>query len=185
MDINDIKPGDIFFTCDNSLISKAIRFVETGGKLPLKTIPSHVGIITHISLDKIYIVEASFWGVRASILRLFFKKGVYLWLAHLKPPRHIETGLKWATTQIGVKYDFTALIGIFLKASLRFLPQKIQRWKFIKNYLESKERFFCSEFVEMFSGLTGKRLWYGDESLVTPFDQYRSEQKTIYEEVNF
>ena len=95
----------------------------------------------------------------------------------MKDPRDIQKGIEFLNDQRGLKYDKTAILGILLRATWRIFGERIyNKVKFMRNMLERKTRFFCSELVEIYAGMTGKRLWHSHSSLTTPFDQFRSEE---------
>ena len=169
----DIEPGDIFFTRDNSLLSRAIRIVETN-KIPPPKVPSHVGVITCVYTfnDDLIIetIEALATGVRVS--KLHKKRGV-IWLARMKGDRDIVKGLEWLEKQLGTRYDYLQFFSLIFRALMKKLGLK-------KNYLNSKIRFICSELVEQYAKETGSRLWYGDTGFVTPYDLSRSGKLKIY-----
>lgn len=89
--------------------------------------------------------------------------------------KDIDNGLIWLDRQLGRRYDYSALIGIFIRALMRKLG--LNKGPF-KNFLESKIRFYCAELVETYAEKTGERLWHGPISYVTPYDLYRSRKIT-------
>ena len=187
MTFDKVEAGDIFFTCDDSWISKIIRFVTTGGKIN-KLVPSHCGVVllTYINNDTIIVhtIEALFHGVRHHILNNYCKCGTNVWLARMRGERDYQKGLKWLEKQVFVNYDIFQLLGIFIRAILQFLVTKAGlKSPKIKNFLASKQKFICSELVENFAIQSGERLWKGDVQQVTPYDLYRSDKIDIYEEL--
>ena len=179
MDLNKVNVGDIIFTRDDGFISNLIRLVETGK--PDADVPSHCAIVDCIYLLNstivINLIEASYWGVRHITLDSYLKNSK-VWLSRMTGFRDIEKGLKWLDKQVGKPYDFTQLIGIFIRALLRW--SGLAKFKWAKNFLDSKQEFICSELVEKYADETGERLWNGEIGFVTPYDLFRSENLTIY-----
>lgn len=172
-----IKRGDLFFTRDDSLWSKTVSLVETGEYG--RKVPTHVGIVTFVGKE-IAIIEATYPRVRYATLDQY--NGCEIWFARMKGERQIENGLMWAYKQVGTSYDLMQLVGIWARGGLRLLGHGLyERSKFIRNFLNSKQRFICSELIERYAIKTGGRLWHGDIGDVTPFDLWKSTEIDIYE----
>lgn len=164
-----MKRGDILFTRNNSLLSKAIRVVETGrfGR----NVPSHVAVI----VDGYFLIDATFRGVRKAPIRTYNKNK--RWIGRMKEPRDIEKGIEYLYGQVGKQYDFMQLVGIFARTGLRLFGKKIyNKSRFIRNFLDSKQKFICAELVAIYGEETGKRLWHHHPSNITPFDLWRSQE---------
>jgi len=177
-----IKRGDLIFFSDDSLLAKTISLVETG-KTGMKA-PSHIAVISRIAIDAVYIVEAQFGGVREIDMSIYDKsKKQY---ATMQGERDIDIGIDWLRDQIGKKYDVKQLIGIWMRGFLRILgPWWYEKSRTVRNFLDSRQSFICSELVERYAEITGSRLWpKADISQVTPWDLYRSDGITFYERGN-
>jgi len=176
MDLKKIKAGDIFFTRNNSIISRAIRLVETG-KFK-QDVPSHCGIIESVcEVDgkiRIFTLESLFGGTVSGLLENYCRKGTHVWIKRTKGYFRTEQALLWAYKQRFVKYDALALLGIFIRAIMRKLG--LEKFPMIKNYLNSKRRFYCSEYVGHYGKKGGVKYWKGDISFWTPYDIYRSKK---------
>lgn len=175
-----IKEGDLIFVNNRGLFSKIIRLVETG-KFN-QDVPSHVAIVTSIYSNEIMLIEANYLkGVRLISLDIYNSQRC--WFARMKEPRDIQEGLEWLNNQLGMRYDLMQLLGIFARGFFRLLGKRVyNRVRFIRNFLNSKQKFICSELVEIYAGITGKRLWKGSIGLVTPYDLFRSPFLEIYAE---
>ena len=165
--MEDLRRGNIAFVYGRGFISRLIQIVETGTFR--KRVPSHVAIVYN---DKM-LIEANFKGVMIVPVKKYRKcKVVY---AEMNPPRDIDKGLLWAELQIGTRYDFAQLGGILARSFWRLFGKKVyNKSKRVRNFLNSKTRFICSEFLEMYASLTGGRLWHGKIGFVTPWDIMRS-----------
>ena len=171
--------GDIIFFKNNSLLSRTIRLVETGKFR--QDVPSHVAVIDFLPYGDVSLIEAQGLKVRRARLSKYRKQK--LWYARLKEPRDIQEGIHWLNQQIGKRYDFKQLVGIWLRGFWRLLGSKAyKKIRKIRNFLDSKQQFICSELIEGYAEKTGERLWHGDISLVTPYDLWRSSEVIIYEE---
>ncbi len=168
-----IRQGDIIFFKNNSLLSRAIRLVETG-KFNMDA-PSHVAIAYETSGEDIVLIEASCGSVRMNLLSRY--KGCKVWVKRMKDPKDVEKGLGWARLQIGKKYDYFQLIGILLRGFFRlFGPKVYEKSKLVKNFLDSKCQFICSEFAESYAEKAKERLWpTANIGEVTPYDLFRSQ----------
>lgn len=179
---NKIKDGDIFFTMDKSILSRSIRLVTTG-KVGMQ-VPSHVGVISIVytingdkricTIESLYTAGVS----RRTLAKRLKNKDVTIWIGRLKKPRNIIKGLRWLETQVGMDYDYTALLGILAKAAFRFLG--LHKIASVRNFLESRSRFFCSELVCEYGKKTGKRLWHHKSCETTPYDLFRSKEIKVY-----
>ena len=170
-----MKVGDLFFVSGTSLISKAIKIVSTGRTHDLEEVPSHVAIVWHIFDDKVLLLEANFRKVEIVPIKKYRKYKT--WIASMKEPRDIPKGLKWAFQQEGMAYDFTAILGILLRSTFRiFGPEVYMRVKFMRNLLEERVRFFCSELASTYGQMTGNRLCSSHASVTTPYDLFRSDE---------
>jgi hypothetical protein len=173
-----LKDGDLVFVGGRSLISKAIKVVSSGRLHHLKIVPSHVAIVSAMYGGKVVLVEANFRRVQYVDLDIYDDYDV--WFARMKDPRDIHKGLQWANRQLGKRYDYTALVGILMRSMFRLLgPEVYNRVKFMRNMLESRTRFFCSELVSKYAKETGKALWRHADSVTTPFDLFRSDEITF------
>jgi len=153
-------------------------------------VPSHVGHVSQVikkpDRTDVLVIEAMWHGVVEQKLSKRFKNGVTLWLARPIPPREITKGIQFAATHIGQKYDYLALMGIYLKYFLhRYLSKKSKSEPAINKYLNNRNKFFCSELTEEISDVTGKRYWHGPKHEVTPYDQFRSRELDIYASIQF
>lgn len=175
-----IKKGDIVFVCNDGIFSHIIRLVESG-KFN-QSIPSHCAIVMSVYSNKVMLIEANYLkGVRLVSLDTYNNQKC--WFARMKEPRDIQKGLEWLNERIGTRYDIMQLIGIFARGFFRLLGKKVyNKVRFIRNFLNSKQKFICSELVEIYAGITGKRLWKGSIGLVTPYDLFRSDKIEIYDE---
>lgn len=167
-----IHRGDFIFLRNNSLLSRTIRLVETG-KFD-QDVPSHVAIACETTADDIILIEASCGSVRMNLLSRY--KGCKIWVKRMKDPKDVEKGLEWARLQIGTKYDYFQLIGILLRGFFRlFGPKVYEKSKRVKNFLDSKCQFICSEFGEIYAEKAKERLWpTANIGEVTPYDLFRS-----------
>ena len=171
-----IKRGDILFFKNSSLISKIIRVVETG-KWKME-VPSHTAVVKKIDFNGIGLIEASFSGIREINLKAY--KHYTMWVGTMKPPRDIDKGLEWFENSLGRPYDYSALAGILLRAGIRmFSPKIYSKVKWMKNILNSKIAFFCSEAVAWYASITGKKLCEEHFSTNTPFDVWKSDQVDV------
>ncbi len=182
----DIKRGDIVFFKNNSLLSRTIRLVETGK--PWQDVPSHVAIVADVvkndyfpdKTPEVILIEAQGLRVRKYLLSSYKKQKI--WYARIKEPVDIEAGLKWANKQIGKRYDFKQLIGIYLRGFWRLLgPRIYEKARKVKNYLDSRQQFICSELVyEDIEIATGKKPWDCEKGQATPWDIFRSLLLNVY-----
>lgn len=169
-----MKEGDLLFVFGNSWVSRLIKIVSAGRMHNLENVPSHVAIVWVTLEDDTLLIEANFKGVQITPIKKYKKCKTRL--ARMKEPRDIKKGLQWAFQQENTNYDFLQLGGILLRSFWRLFGNKLyQKSKKIRNFLDSKTRFICSEFVENYASLTGSRLWKGDFGFVTPHDLYRSD----------
>ncbi len=175
-----VKKGDIIFINNKGLFSKIIRLVETGrfGQ----DVPSHCAVVMSIYSNKVMLIEANYLkGIKLVSLDVYNNEKC--WFARMKEPRDIQKGLEWLNDQIGMRYDLMQIVGIFARGFFRLLGKKVyNKARFVRNFLNSKQKFICSELIEIYSSLTGKRLWHGAIGLVTPYDQWRSKEIEIYAE---
>ena len=176
---NIVKSGDIFYTCDNSIISKVIRYVETGGNLV--KVPSHCGIITDIysSNNRIYvnIIEMRYNGAWKGQIDIYLRKNTKLWISRINEPKNTEKGLIWAFNQQGKKYAYWQLGAIFILAFLRWINIKRKRWDVLLRYLNERKTFICSEFVVRYTTEAGQTLKEGSPDFITPLDLYYSNKQ--------
>ena len=169
-----IRPGDLIFFRDNTLLSKAIRLVSTG-KFN-QDVPSHVAI-AYKRLDKeafdYMTLEATFSVRFGSLLS---RPKATIWVMRLKDAPYLPEALRWAEAQVGRGYDYTALVGILLRSFWRLAgPWWYEKSKTVRNLLESKTRFFCSEYgFEFCRKVTGRDPWNSIPAQTTPYDLYRS-----------
>jgi len=174
----NIKVGDIVFFRDNSLLSKTICLVETGkfGRI----VPSHCGVVSCLAGENVYIIEAQFGGVREVLIKKY-KKSIK-WYARMKGERDIQKGIDYLNNMIGRTYDIPQIIGIYMRGFWRLLGPKVyEKSRTVRNYLDSKTSFICSELVERYAEVTGDRLWpHAEISLITPYDLWRSSRLDIY-----
>lgn len=177
----NIKRGDIVFVMNQSIVSKTIRIVTTGRINQI--VPSHIAIVENATHGSIALLEANFGGVRRLNLNPAYTK-YKLWIGRMKDPRDIEKGLEWAQDVLGLKYDYTAIIGLWTRSFFRILGKKAyHKIRFVRNFLDSKQRFFCSEYVSKYGIMTGEELWPHPDSETTPYDLFRSNQIDIIEKV--
>lgn len=174
-----MKRGDLVFFYDNSLLAKTISLVETG-KMNMQA-PCHIAIVSCVADNAITLIEAQWKGVREIDIKIYNKSKK--WYATMKGNRDINKGLTWLYSQIGKKYDAKQLIGIWLRGFFRLLGPKIyEKSRKIRNFLDSRQSFICSELVEKYAEITGGRLWPSAElGQVTPWDLFRSKNITFYE----
>lgn len=170
-EVTMIKIGDLVFMRSNTFMGWAIRTVSTGR---LKsTAPNHVAIVTGVTPDEVILLEAGFKGVALTTLKAYDKQKV--WIKRMKEPRNIPKGIEWALGQQSKGYDFTALLGILCRSSVRLLGPKVyNKVRGFRNLLNSRTRFLCSELASKYGAMTGKPLWDADFSVTTPFDLIRS-----------
>lgn len=182
MSTTKVQPGDVFFSMDDTLVSKAIRLVSTGRSDMI--VPSHVGVIDEVTSDSIYVVEAIWAGVlRRDVLKVYLNH--CLWFARVGSPKNVAKGLAYVNSKLGKRYDYTALISILFRAFLRCLgPTIYNKVRLLRNFLQSKRRFYCSELTAKTIKEMGKTPWHGPDSEVTPYDLYRSKQMVVYETID-
>ena len=170
--MNKLKVGDLIFVKDGSILSRAIRLVSTGRFL--QDVPHHVAVVEAIEDNGATLIDANwFKGVRRVDLSVY--NNATLWFMRLKEPRDIEKGIEFLQNQIGLGYDRLALLGIFGRAFYRLFGKRIYtKVKFMRNLLEVRTKFFCSEIVSIYGTETGKTLWRAHPSVTTPFDLWRS-----------
>lgn len=174
-EMSDIQTGDIVFLRDNSLLSRTIRLVETGKFR--QDVPSHVAIVLYNIGEELRILEAQFGGVREVNLSIY--KNPKLWFFRINKPCDIGKGIEWAEKQIGKKYDIPQLIGIFLRGFWRLLGPKIyEKSRKIRNFMNSRQSFICSEYVALYGKAMDKTFWHVADSQVTPYDLFRSKELT-------
>ena len=174
-----MKRGDLVFFYDDTLLARTISLVETGK--PNRKAPAHVAIITLITDDATYIMEAQFGGVREVSISIYAK--AKKWYASMNGERDIEKGITWLYSQVGEKYDTAQIVGIWMRGFWRLWgPWWYAKSRKVRNYLDSRQSFICSELVEKYAEITGGRLWPNAElSQVTPWDLMRSDFITFYE----
>ena len=167
-----MQVGDLVFVKSNSIVSKVVRLVSTG-KVN-QDVPHHVAVVTAIYSTAIVLTEAA-WGSGVKTVP-FSKYGKdTIWIMRMVEPRDIQKGLEFLHNQIGLGYDRTAIFGIFLRSFWRLLgPRVYNKIKRIRNFLDSKTKFFCSELVSYYGMETGKKLWNASPTETTPFDLWRS-----------
>lgn len=130
----------IIFGRNNHILSWAIRLFEWSRW-------SHCGIV-----DGDYVIEATaFGGVVRTPLRTFKKRYRRFEFAYL-PCDDSEKVIERAKQEIGKKYDYLAIFGIFFRRG----------WN-------DKDKWFCSELVAYASGI----FRYKRISRVTPEDLYK------------
>jgi len=175
-----IKVGDLVFVGGGGLIANAVKIVSAGRTYDLAKVPDHVAIVSAVYSDAVVLLEANFKRVELVDLKIYSK--CILWFARMKEPRDIMTGLKWAHKHFGKRYDKMAIVGILARSVFRlFGPRIYDRVRFMKNLLNQKTAFFCSELVSGYGRKTGKDLWRHPDSVTTPWDLKRSEEIEIYE----
>ena len=162
-----LERGDIVFVKTNSFFSRMIRVVESGKKG--QNIPHHAAIVTSVYADKTAVIEATLRGVKISPLSIY-KNGT-IWVGRLKEPiskKDMNAMLVWLNSQISMPYDYTALIGIIGRSFFRLLGPKVyKKSRFVRNFLDSRTRFFCSELVSMAYSIVDVHLWHAHLSLTT------------------
>lgn len=176
-DMSRVLPGDLLFFRDNTLISRAIRLCSTGKYS--QDVPSHVGIALR-PCDNLadslvdYIMLEATWTVREG--RVSTRPNATVWVMRLKDPKDLDHALLWAQAQVGKGYDYTALVGIWLRSFTRLLGKKIyEKSKTVRNYLDSKTRFFCSEYgFEYAEQAIGHKPYNSVPAETTPWDLARS-----------
>ncbi len=150
---NKYRAGDIFFSRDNSLTSKLIR---------IKTLSnwSHCGII----LNKTYVVSATIKGVVEEPIDNYPIRQVLMLKGISNEIR--EKIVILARYQVGKKYDFCGLASFLLFKKLG-----------------SKDRWFCSEFVNEIYKRAGIDLFDGrkDGAFVSPADLYENPKLKLVE----
>ena len=167
-----LKEGDIVFIDSKTWLSRMIQIVTTASLT--KRVPSHVAIVSSIYSNTVVITEATLKGVIQSDLNIYYGKVLYV--KRMREPRDIYKGLVWLNSELGRGYDYMQLFGILGRSFWRLFGDRVyNRSKRIRNLLDSKTRFICSELVEVFASVTGKRLWHGSIGFVTPADLNRSE----------
>ena len=138
-----LKVGDLVFTNTKSILSRMINIVQRGGLEHSKDTASHVAVITVIYADTVVLTEAVPAGIR--LYDLSHYKRVIKGIKRIKEPLHMVEGLRLLHDQLGGKYDFSALLSIIFRASLRIFGKRAYQWsKTVKNFLNSRTRFFCS-----------------------------------------
>jgi len=169
-----LKVGDLVFVKNNSIISRVVRLVSTG-KFN-QDVPYHVAIVTAIYSGIVVLTEATYGkGVHLQDLSTYDNDTV--WIKRMKDPRDIPKGLRFLNDQIGLKYDKFAILGIVGRAFFRLFGNRVyQRVKLVRNFLDSRTKFFCSEVTAYYGMETGKRLWKAHPSETTPYDLWRSEE---------
>jgi hypothetical protein len=176
-DMSKVLPGDLLFFRDNTLISRAIRLCSTGKYG--QDVPSHVGIALRPCdnfADHLvdYVMLEATWTVREG--KVSTRPNATIWIMRFTDPKDVEAGLKWAREQVGKGYDYTALVGIWLRSFTRLLgPAIYAKSKTVRNFLDSKTRFFCSEYGWGYGKVVKNHAPYpSDPSETTPFDLIRS-----------
>lgn len=169
----DIKQGDIIFVNTGSWFSRIINLVQTG-KFG-QACPSHVAVVASVYSTAVMLIEASLQGVR--IIKLDNYNKAKIWVKRIKDPKDVYKGLILVNDQVGTKYDFFQLGGILARAFFRLFGKCLyEKSRMIRNLLDSKTRFICSEVGYLFiQEATGKTPWHSHISQVTPFDLFRSE----------
>ena len=168
-----VKPGDLVFVRGRSLLSKAIGFVSTGGKFR-NFAPSHIAIVAATTSSNILLIEAAFSGIRYTNLDTY--KNYTVWIKRVVGSYDIKTSLEWADSKVGTRYDYLQIMGILSRSLLRLFGKRLYRKsKSIRNFLDSKQKFICSEFVGKIFKRLGIILWHGDISHWTPHDLNRSD----------
>ncbi len=168
-----LKKGDIVFIDNESWLSKIIQVVTSGSLT--KKVPSHVGIVIAIRSDKVTLIEATLRGVILTDMALYYRK--ILCVKRMRGARDMDRGLVWLASQVGIGYDYTQLFGMLARTFWRLFGKKVyERSRRVRNFLNSKQRMVCSELVEIFASITGKRLWKDQVGFVTPYDLSRSEE---------
>ena len=174
MDIKkDFEEGDIIFTYTGSIFSKMINLVQTG-KFNQKC-PSHVAVVSSICANMVILTEATLQGVKMTKLDRY--KNAIVWHKRIKSPKDLHKGLIFLNEQLDVPYDYVQLVGMLARTFFRLFGKRIyQKSKTIRNFLDSKQKFVCSELVGMFiKEVTGKDAWRAHLSQITPYDLWRSD----------
>lgn len=132
----------VLFAKSNTPISMAIR-VDTWSSC------SHVALLEP---DGKHVIEARFpQGVQRVTLEAFIADNTSVWCRDI-PCRNEPAAIAWAKTQIGHKYDWSALLGFPLH----------------RDWAHSGE-WFCSELVAMAFEKGGSPLFNSDEiNRITP-----------------
>lgn len=167
-----IKKGDILTFRNDGLLSWAIRLVTTG-KFGQDT-ASHVAIVQRVDIEGVWIIHATSPKVKISNLKEYRKYKI--WRQEIIEPCDIVKGLAWAEEQQGVAYDFLQGAGLFFRAFLRILGSKVYKWsRKVRNFLDSKQDFICSEFASFTILETGKTMPKGIHlSQITPHDLHKA-----------
>jgi hypothetical protein len=167
-----IKEGDIIFVHTNSWVSRMINLVQRG-KFATGS-PSHVAVVVSVHSSVVMLIEANLRGVVLVPLKTYDKSKV--WHKRIKSPKKMQLGLILLNEQLGVRYDFLQLWGIAARAFFRLFGKRVyQKSKTIRNFLDSRTRFICSELVYLYiQEVTGKKPWKSHISQTTPWDLFRS-----------
>ena len=174
MDIKkDFEEGDIIFIYVGSWISKIINLTQTG-KFNQKC-PSHVAVVSGVYANMVVLTEATLRGVKITNLDRY--KNVKTWHKRIKKPKDMQKGLIFLNEQLNIPYDYMQLVGMIARTFFRLFGKRAyQKSKTIKNFLDSKQKFVCSELTGMFiKEVTGKEPWRAHLSQITPFDLWRSQ----------
>lgn len=168
-----IKEGDLIFTYTGSIFSKLVNIVQRG-RFGDKS-PSHVAVVTNIYSSDIILIEASLRGVRTINLDHYEKAKT--WVKRIKDPKDVQKGLIHINRWIGEPYDYVQLGGMLARTFFRLFGKRVyQKSKTIRNFLDSRQKFICSELGGKFvKESTGKEPWHCDMSQLTPWDLFRSD----------
>lgn len=149
-DLSLVKPGDLFFTTTNSLLSRIIRF-RTLARF------SHVQIVTKVREDNLEVISADAQGVVCRDVR----PEEWNNFAILTCPEMLDVErdnvVKFCFSQIGKKYDFVGLAGFLLYKSF------------------TNDSWFCSELAYIAYKKAGIRLQRRvKKDFMSPRDTYIS-----------
>ena len=130
-----IMIGDVvFFRKDNSLISKVIANIT-------KSEFTHVGlIVAYDEKTKIVTIIESNRFVETRLTRVQLDENHVVYSTGDKPKEMQDRILKYAYSQIGVKYDYFQIIGLFLSLLLQG-----GRYAFF----DSSNKLICSELIDL------------------------------------
>jgi len=188
----DLHLADVIFIDDRSkfnFIAKAIRYVQYGGHYPIdKFNPNHIITVVkeNEDINKVMVIQSAFMGVTIKPLKN--------WVNHpycniiIKRYSKSFKGKKqklvdWYFSKLGIGYDYFALLGIYMRYLLiKNSDSLIFKWYLnrIKNPLNNKIRFYCSEIIyKGFLKILKDHLWRKYHwTFITPLDMFKSKKLT-------
>jgi len=165
-----LKQGDSVYVYSNSLISKMIVWVSSGGK-HTKDIPSHEARINKIIDDKAELIEVVFSGKRLYNLENYIKQGCQIWIKRddMLDNANAIVMLNYLRNLEVKGYDFGLICGFLARFTLRKIFPRKWNFDWITKVWDSRIAFVCSEFQN-----AGRRYMYMKiKENETPYDNFR------------